>query len=261
MDLKEYPETPVAPGVASVFFRPQDRKLHDPDVSFEEYYHYALQTREEERNTPEVKTNWKEVLLRKKTTSLDDQTDSTGSPPTEKAVISSNVNMANRETRAHVSDQEWTDASRALRTAGWGACFYLITTDILGPYGVGFAFGTLGWGPGIVLYTVFGFMAGYSGYLLWKCYLGLDSHEFPLKNYGDLAFRIYGTTFRHCVNVLQVLALILILGQITIQQGQGLSQVSKFKLCYAVCPVIFIAVGFFIGQVRTLRNYGWLAST
>jgi hypothetical protein len=26
--------------------------------------------------------------------------------------------------------------------------FFLITTDILGPYGVGFAMGTLGWGPG-----------------------------------------------------------------------------------------------------------------
>lgn len=26
--------------------------------------------------------------------------------------------------------------------------FYLITTDIMGPYGVGFAMGTLGWGPG-----------------------------------------------------------------------------------------------------------------
>lgn len=26
--------------------------------------------------------------------------------------------------------------------------FYLITTDILGPYGSGFAMGSLGWGPG-----------------------------------------------------------------------------------------------------------------
>lgn len=26
--------------------------------------------------------------------------------------------------------------------------FFLITTDILGPYGSGFAMGTLGWGPG-----------------------------------------------------------------------------------------------------------------
>lgn len=29
-----------------------------------------------------------------------------------------------------------------------GTGFYLITTDILGPYGVGFAMGTLGWMPG-----------------------------------------------------------------------------------------------------------------
>ncbi len=47
--------------------------------------------------------------------------------------------------------------------------------DILGPFGVGFSLGTLGWGPGIALFTVFGALAGYSGYLLWKMYLGLDS--------------------------------------------------------------------------------------
>ena len=28
------------------------------------------------------------------------------------------------------------------------AGFYLITTDIMGPYGVAFSMGTLGWGPG-----------------------------------------------------------------------------------------------------------------
>lgn len=77
-------------------------------------------------------------------------------------------------------------------------------------------------------------MAGYSGYLLWHAFLGLDSHEFPMKNYGDLAFRLYGSTARHVVNVLQALALLLVLGQITIQQGQALSQMSKFRLCYAV---------------------------
>jgi hypothetical protein len=35
-----------------------------------------------------------------------------------------------------VSDEEWAVASRAARTATWGAVFYLITTDILGPYSV-----------------------------------------------------------------------------------------------------------------------------
>jgi Amino acid permease len=54
--------------------------------------------------------------------------------------------------------------------------------------------------------------------------------------------------------------LLLILGQVVILNGQGISQTSRFRLCYVVCCVIFVAVGFFIGQVRTLRNYGWLAN-
>lgn len=33
-----------------------------------------------------------------------------------------------------VTDAEWKRASRAIRTAGWGGVFYLITTDILGPF-------------------------------------------------------------------------------------------------------------------------------
>lgn len=33
-----------------------------------------------------------------------------------------------------VTEAEWAQAQRAGRTASWGAIFYLITTDILGPY-------------------------------------------------------------------------------------------------------------------------------
>ena len=33
-----------------------------------------------------------------------------------------------------VSDDEYVTASRAARSATWGAVFYLITTDILGPF-------------------------------------------------------------------------------------------------------------------------------
>ena len=95
---------------------------------------------------------------------------------------SDNASLSPGQKRSHgsVTEEEWRNASRMLRTASWGAGFYLITTDILGPYGVGFALGTLGWGPGVALYTVFAFMAGYSGYLLWQVFLGLDSYEYPL---------------------------------------------------------------------------------
>ena len=110
------------------------------------------------------------------------------------------------------------------------------------------------------MYTVFGFMAGYSGYLIWHVFLGIDSYEFPARNYGDLGFRTWGTIARHVTNIMQALGLLLILGQVTIQFGENISQVSKFKLCYAVCPVIFVCIGFFLTQIRTLKAYGWVAN-
>lgn len=139
--------------------------------------------------------------------------------------------------------------------------------------------GTLGWGPGVLslwylwpdleanymnlgvaFYTVFGLMAGYSGYLVYRVFLGVDSYEFPAKNYGDLAFRTIGRSGRYITNFCQGLALLLLTGQVTIQFGQNISQMSKFKLCYAVCPVIFACAGFVISQIRTLRAYGWVAN-
>jgi hypothetical protein len=103
-------------------------------------------------------------------------------------------------------------------------------------------------------------MAGYSGYLIYHTFLGLDSHQFPARNYGDLAFRTWGTTARHTTNILQALGLLLILGQVTIQFGENISQVSKFRLCYAVCPVLFVIAGFGLTQIRTLKAYGIVAN-
>ena len=239
--------------VQSAYIRPQARKLHDPDVTFEEYHYYALRTREIEKQLISPTLQWREILTHK---SSPDDTDGIGHDP-EKVT---SVNFADKNNRLSISDEEWTNANRAMRTASWGAAFYLITTDILGPWGVGFAMGTLGWGPGVALYTVFGFMAGYSGYLIWHTYLGLDSYEFPCRNYGDLAFRTCGTVARHVTNSLQALALLLVLGQVTIQYGQNISQVSKFRLCYIVCPLLFVIAGFFLTQVRTLKSYGLIAN-
>lgn len=118
-------------------------------------------------------------------------------------------------------------------------------------------------------------------------FLGLDSYNFPMKTYGDIAFRVYGRPVRHAFNFLQsirkfaripeppdlvlapldqttltsiTLELLCNVGAIIISNGQALSQVSKFKLCYAICCLVFALAGFFLGQVRTLQKYGWLAN-
>jgi hypothetical protein len=96
--------------------------------------------------------------------------------------------------------------------------------------------------------------------LLWTVFLGVDSYQFPAKNYGDLAFRTWGRPLRHIVNFLQALQLLISVGVIVISNGQALSQVSKFKLCYAVCCLIWAILGFAVGQVRTLQKFGILAN-
>ena len=68
--------------------------------------------------------------------------------------------------------------------------------------------------------------------------MGLDSYQFPLRTYGDLAYRIYGRTALHGISFLQ----------------------SIQRLCYAICCLVFAIAGFAIGQIRSLQKFGWLAN-
>jgi peptidoglycan biosynthesis protein MviN/MurJ (putative lipid II flippase) len=81
-----------------------------------------------------------------------------------------------------------------------------------------------------------------------------------MRTYGDIAFRVYGPTVRHLVNLLQSIQLIFNVGVIIVGNGQALSQVSKFHLCYAICCLVFAFAGFFLGQIRTLHKYGMVAN-
>ncbi|KAJ7234650.1 putative amino acid transporter [Mycena rebaudengoi] len=232
------PASPARGGIP-----PRARGLHDPDITFEEYYYYAQLTRAEEDS--QTVTGYETNLL-----SLVFPSKSQGGVVKEKSASSDAV----------ISDEEWTNASRALRTATRGAAFYLITTDILGPFGLPYAFATMGWGPGVALYTVFAGLAGYSGYLLWDIFLGLDSYQFPVLSFGDLGYRLYGPYMRYLFNFLQGIQLLLNVGIIVISNGEALSQATKFKLCFIVCCLIWAIVGFFMGQIRTLQKFGWLAN-
>jgi hypothetical protein len=120
--------------------KPQSRKLHDPAVTFEEYYYFAQQTRAEEANHPRVgyETTFLSLLWPSKS--------GPHAGENEDVKVDAKHNLADRNVRAHVSDEEWANASRALRTATRGAIFYLITTDILGPFSLPYAFASMGWG-------------------------------------------------------------------------------------------------------------------
>lgn len=116
--------------------RPQMRKLHDSKVTYEEYAYYAARTRQEEDlyAAQRPKTGILQVLF---------PTKSGGGGGVEKSKA---FNYSTADQRMQISDEEWTNASRALRTATTSAIFFLITTDILGPFGLPYAFASMGWG-------------------------------------------------------------------------------------------------------------------
>jgi hypothetical protein len=248
--------------------------IHDSSVTFEEYMYYGAITRAEEKAANEryvaaagPKTFKSVVMNRfsKGQTTDAHSLDSPASPAEnsspgekneydEKAVAPADRNWGN------VSDGEWKNASRAVRTAGWTSVFYLITTDILGPFSVPWAFAQMGYGPGIALYTVFGGFAMYSGFQLWKVFMYLDSDKYPMKSYADCFFRVYGRWARHGVNLLQAIQLLFTVSILILSNGQSISQISKGNICFIVCLVIFMAAGMVVGQIRTLQRFGWLAN-
>ena len=87
----------------------------------------------------------------------------------------------------------------------------------------------MGYGPGLALYIVFAGMAVYSGIQLWKQFIGLDSPRYPMRNYGDVAFRIYGKSARIFINALQSIQFYLNVTLCITQNGQGLAQMAVGK--------------------------------
>ncbi|KAB5585646.1 transmembrane amino acid transporter family protein [Coniochaeta sp. 2T2.1] len=234
---------------------------YDPSVSFEEYLYYAQITRAEE-----AEENVRHRALRGPTTlkSIIKDRFSKGHHVTAAtAIVGEKTDSTNIVTG--VTEAEWKQASRAVRTAGWGGVFYLIVTDILGPFSTPWSFAQMGYGPGVALFTVFGVMAYYSGYTLYLAFLDLDSDRYPLRSYGDFFYRLFGPLPRRLVDSALGIQMMLLVSTLILSNGQAISQISQGQnggtgLCFAACLIIFMAAGFILGQIRTLQRFGWIAN-
>ena len=58
--------------------------------------------------------------------------------------------------------------------------------------------------------SVVGVIAAYTGIILWRLFIRLDSPRYPLKTYADIAERIFGKPARHVAIVLQSVQLIVV---------------------------------------------------
>ncbi|KAL6819070.1 transmembrane amino acid transporter domain-containing protein [Trichoderma camerunense] len=242
----------------------------DPTVTFEEYQYWAKIEREEEYQANlEFKAEHgprtvKSVFLgrfskgihhenkKKAEAAAAAENSGTASPDEKNGVTATNAGLP--------TEAEWKQASRAMRTASWGTMFYLITTDILGWSSTPFVFASVGFGPGVALYIVFGAAAAFSGYILWKVFLGLDSSRFPMVSFGDTYFRVYGPFARHFINVAQAIQQFMTVAVLILGSGTTIAQLSSEKICYVACLIIFMVVGMVFGSIRSLQRIGWLAN-
>ncbi|OQE44628.1 hypothetical protein PENCOP_c002G07913 [Penicillium coprophilum] len=235
----------------------------DSTITFENYAYWAKRSREVEKNISTDDAGfayWRKRLFRKSEAPV--QNSSAVAESSAKHTSTTNDSTADGWG---ITETEWEQAQRAGRTATWGSIFYLITTDILGPTNVPWAISQMGYGPGAVLYTVFGALACYSGMQLWRIFVGLDSTRFPMRNYGDVAFRVYGNWARIFVNVLQSFQFFLNVALLVVSNGQGLAQMAVGAnghgfLCFIVAEVVFVVIGFVLGQIRTLQRLSYLAN-
>lgn len=118
---------------------------HDSAVSFEEYLYWASLTRAEEKlasdENPKTRSGpsgWLDSLRRRLFRTRRDppaEKSDNAAPPASGVATNEAIETKGGPVVVAVEEQEWKTASRAMRTAGWTSIFYLIVTDILGPFG------------------------------------------------------------------------------------------------------------------------------
>lgn len=241
----------------------------DPTVTFEEYQYWAKIEREEEHQAnitfkeEHGPRTVKSVFMGRFSKGIHHENKKkaeAAAAGTDSPIDEKNPGVLTTHESSTPTEAEWKQASRAMRTASWGTMFYLITTDILGWSSTPFVFASVGYGPGVALYIVFGAAAAFSGYILWKVFLGLDSSRFPMVSFGDTYFRVYGPFARHFINVAQAIQQFMTVAVLILGSGTIIAQLASEKICYIACLVIFTVVGMVFGSIRSLQRIGWLAN-
>ena len=112
---------------------------------FEDYLHFAALQRlaevtsdvpaDKAQDRPQEKGNWLSGLSDHKGQNVN---------------VDVHLDGLQTESPAPTADElERENASRALRLTSWTTVFFLITTDILGPFNAPYAIAQVGWVPGI----------------------------------------------------------------------------------------------------------------
>lgn len=157
------------------------------------------------------------------------------------------------------------ESQRMLRLAKAYSVFFLITTDILGPSNAPNAVSQMGYVPGVILYVLFGVAAAFGGWLLNLCFCKVDSNNYPIRTFSDLAARIVAPWFRYPFGILQFIQMLLNCGLLLLGTAQSVSQMlivnrGKDDFCFTVDILVWALLCMIVGQIRTLTKFAHIAN-
>ncbi|ORX40321.1 transmembrane amino acid transporter protein-domain-containing protein [Kockovaella imperatae] len=143
--------------------------------------------------------------------------------------------------------------------------FFIITTDVIGPTNAPYAFSTVGFVGGVLLYLVFGLAAYYGSFLLLNLYLRLDSTKYPIHTFGELFEVFFGKVGHYLVSLMQITQIIFIVGSNNIANAQSMTLLTQNRasgpICFIVSIIIWAVIGF-VNSVpfRSLRKLSYISS-
>ena len=116
----------------------------NPVPQFEDYLHFAALQRLAEETTESIPADEAKEQTQGKSNWFTRFSDHKG------LNVNIDVRSVEKNSTSPTADElERENTSRALRLASWSTVFYLITTDILGPFNAPYAIAQVGWVPGI----------------------------------------------------------------------------------------------------------------
>lgn len=118
----------------------------------------------------------------------------------------------------------------------------------------------MGYGTGVALYLIFGILAAGGGWVIWRCFLDLDSSRYPMQSFGDLFLRLFGVRARHFSNIAQSLQLFFTVAILIFSKALNIDQIAHGKVCFVAMMVVIMAVSMLGGFIRSLRKIGWISN-
>lgn len=151
---------------------------------------------------------------------------------------------------------KWENRNLSKRTTNWIVCVGLVTAEIMGAYLLPNSVSMLGYVPSNIMLIIFFCLTVVSGGIIWWVFMLLDSPEFPVKTFADIAYFIGGQPLKQLVILLQLIATILTCAVIIISGAQCVIILRDERMCWVGLLLLLSGLMMLFSLIKKLSIIG-----